>query len=308
VLPWLLAALAIGATRAETPGPAAPGPHTITVGGQPRAYRLYEPRTLDRARPAPLVLVFHGGGGTPEQIERSAGFNALADREGFVVVYPAGYRKSWNDGRGAEAVAAQREQLDDVAFIDALLDEVFARHRIDPRRVYATGISNGAMFSHHVALRLAPRIAAIAPVAGGLPEPLTGGFSAPPGVSVLVINGTDDPLVPYAGGDVTVFGSRRGRVIGAEDTAAKWRTANRCAEAPAAEEVTADPAGGCAATRFTWSGCAPGTSVQLLRINGGGHTWPGGRQFLPQRIVGKACRAPDGATLIWEFFKRHPKP
>lgn len=297
-----------GAANAADDAAAATRLHTIMVGGQQRAYRLRVPDTLDAAKPAPLVLVFHGGGGTPEQIERESRFSELADREGFVVAYPAGYRRSWNDGRGADAVAAQRDGIDDVAFIAALIDEVAASRRIDPKRVYATGISNGAMFSHRLALALAPRIAAIAPVAGGLPQALLASFEPKEPVSVLVVHGSQDPLVPYAGGDVKVMRSTRGRVVGAEESARRWSQRDGCAATPAAEEVAAGLDGGCSVTRLTYAGCTRGTGVVLLRLDEGGHTWPGGSQYLPQRLVGKVCRNLDGAALIWDFLKQHPKP
>jgi len=305
-------AVAIAAGAGAAPAPAddaaaATSGHTIAVGAQARTYRLHVPKGLDAALPAPLVLVFHGGGGTPEQIERESRFSELADREGFVVAYPAGYRRSWNDGRGADAVAAQRDGIDDVAFVAALIDEVSAGRRIDAKRIYATGISNGAMFSHRLALALSPRIAAIAPVAGGLPQALLAGFAPQDPVSVLVVHGTLDPLVPYGGGDVKVLASSRGRVAGAEESARRWAARDGCGATPARDEVAADR-DGCAVTRLGYAGCTRGTGVVLLRLDDGGHTWPGGSQYLPQRLVGKVCRNLDGAALIWDFFKQHPKP
>lgn len=313
---WFCAAtllLASPASRAaESTAAGAPGDtqaRSVKVGSGQRSYRIHVPAALPRDRAVPLVLVFHGGGGTPEQIERESRFSALAAREGFLVAYPAGHRRSWNDGRGAAAVAAQRDDVDDIAFVAALLDDVSARHRVDPKRVFATGISNGAMFSHYVALRLAPRIAAIAAIAGGLPERLASPFSPQGEVAVLIVNGTEDPLVPYGGGDVTVLGSRRGRVVGAEATAARWSEHNRCDVSPAAEQLAErDPGDGCTATHFIYRNCAPGAGVELYRLTGSGHAWPGGSQYVRERQIGKVCRELDGAALVWEFFQRHPKP
>jgi polyhydroxybutyrate depolymerase len=297
------------ASAAERDASGATREHSIEVGGLERTYRLHVARQLDPEQPVPLVLVFHGGGGTPEQIERESRFSALADREGFVVAYPAGYRRSWNDGRGADAVAAQRDGVDDVAFVATLLDDVSAVRRIDPKRVYATGISNGAMFSHRLATRLASRVAAIAPVAGGLPQPLLASFDPQAPVSVLIVNGTLDPLVPYDGGEVRVFARSRGRVAGAQETAQRWSTHDGCSAGPVVEQVADNHAAqGCTTTRITYRNCAHATGVVLLRLNGGGHTWPGGSQYLPERLVGKVCRDVDATALIWDFFKHHPKP
>lgn len=288
---------AIGATEQRT----------LQVGAVQRSYRLHVAKGLDAARPAPLLLVFHGGGGTPEQIERESRFSELADREGFVVAYPAGQRRGWNDGRGSEAIAAQRDGNDDIGFVAALIDELSASLRIDPKRIYATGISNGAMFSHRVALELSPRISAIATVAGGLPQPLLARFDPQAPVSALIVHGTLDPLVPYGGGEVKVLARARGNVVGAEETARQWATRDGCGVTPLVQPV-ADRADGCTVTRLVYPNCGHATSVVLLRLDGGGHTWPGGSQYLPERLVGKVCRHVDGTALIWDFLQRHSKP
>jgi len=288
---------AIGATEQRT----------LQVGAVQRSYRLHVGTGLDSARPAPLLLVFHGGGGTPQQIERESRFSELADREAFVVAYPEGQRRGWNDGRNSEAIAAQRDGSDDIGFVAALIDELSASLRIDPKRIYATGISNGAMFSHRVALELSPRIAAIATVAGGLPQPLLARFDPQAPVSALIVHGTLDPLVPYGGGEVNVLARARGSVAGAEETARRWAAHDGCGATPLVQPV-ADPAGVCTVTQLVHPSCGHATSVVLLRLDGGGHTWPGGSQYLPEGLVGKVCRHVDGTALIWEFLQRHPKP
>ena len=288
---------AIGATEQRT----------LQVGAVQRSYRLHVGMGVDSARPAPLLLVFHGGGGTPQQIERESRFSELADREALVVAYPEGQRRGWNDGRDSQAIAAQRDGSDDLGFVAALIDELSASLRIDPKRIYATGISNGAMFSHRVALELSPRIAAIATVAGGLPQPLLARFDPQAPVSALIVHGTLDPLVPYGGGEVKVLARARGSVAGAEETARQWAAHDGCGATPLVQPV-ADPPGGCIVTRLVYPSCGHATSVVLLRLDGGGHTWPGGSQYLPERLVGKVCRHVDGTSLIWEFLQRHPKP
>ncbi|MCP9915872.1 alpha/beta hydrolase family esterase [Cyanobium sp. ATX 6F1] len=149
---------------------------TIKVGALSRTYYLHRPPGLPKNKSAALVLVFHGGGGTALQIERHSGFSELADREGFLVAYPEGVGRSWNDGRDAAGIAAQRDRVDDLGFMAALVDDVARVHPLDPKRVYAAGISNGGIFSHALGARLSTRIAAIAPVAGGLAEPYSFSF------------------------------------------------------------------------------------------------------------------------------------
>jgi polyhydroxybutyrate depolymerase len=276
---------------------------SISAGGRERTYRLYVPPALPRDVPSALVFVFHGGYGEGASAERLTSFDDLADREAFVVAYPDGWGKHWNDGRGVEAFDSQRAKVDDVEFVARLIDAISAVHPIDPGRVFATGISNGAIFSHVLAVRLADRIAAVAPVAGGLAEPLRSAFRPSRPVSVLVINGTEDPLVPYSGGAVSRV---HGRVVGAEETARLWAQADGC-RSDAARDAPTATVGGCRTVRERWTGGPNETEVVLDTIEGGGHTWPGGPQYLPRLLIGRACPEPDATREIWEFFRAHPR-
>jgi polyhydroxybutyrate depolymerase len=276
---------------------------SISSQGRERTYRLYVPVTLPRDAAAPLVFVFHGGDGNGASAERLTGFDDLADREKFVVAYPDGWGKHWNDGRNVDAFDSFHDRVDDVAFVSQLIDAITAAHRIDSRRVYATGISNGAIFSNFLGARLAERIAAIAPVAGGLAEPVRPGFHPARPVSALIVNGTEDPLVPYDGGAVS---RTHGRVTGAEETARLWAEADGCRRDAAPEApTTAD--GGCRTRRSRWTAGREGSEVVLDTIEGGGHTWPGGPQYLPRLLIGRACPQPDATKEIWEFFRAHPR-
>lgn len=280
---------------------------SITVDGRVRTYLLHIPPQGDSPRPMPLVLAFHGGGGQGPGMERLTRFDAIADREGFLVAYPDGVKRGWNDERGDAADLLERGNVDDVAFVAALLDAIAREHAVDVRRIFATGMSNGAIFCNLLGDRLAPRIAAIAPVAGGLAAPLEASFAPARPVSVLLINGTKDPLVPYAGG--FVVNRRRGEVVGAERTARLWAARDGCAAEPRAARLPdTDPTDGCVARETTWAGGTGGAEVTLLTIEGGGHTWPGGAQYLPRGIIGRVCRDFDASERIWAFFAAHPKP
>lgn len=286
-----------------------PEPHTVArtieAGGRTRTYRLHIPPAL--VRPAPVLLAFHGGGGNSRFMEREGGFDALSDREGFLVAYPDGVEGNWNDGREVPGSKAHRERVDDVGFVRALIDQVSRAHPVDPRRVFATGISNGGFFSHYLAANLSDRIAAIAAVAGGIADPFPGTFHPAHPVSVLIVHGVEDPLVPYAGGEVRVLGSRRGRGLPAEEAARQWAAADGCRATPSEERLPdRDPSDGCRVVRRAWTGGRGGTAVVLLRIEGGGHTWPSGIQYLPPSLVGRVCRD-VGAADLWEFLKAHPK-
>jgi polyhydroxybutyrate depolymerase len=278
-------------------------PHTIEVDGITRSYHLHVPSAVGPT-PAPLVLVFHGGGGTGPGTERLTRFTALADREGFLVAFPEGVEKNWNDGREFTSSRAHRDHVDDVAFVAVLIDAIGRAHAVDPRRVYATGISNGGIFSHYLAAHLSARIAAIAPVVGGIADPPDAWLRPEQPVSVLMLQGTRDPLVPYHGGAVA-FG--RGKIIDTEEAARRWAALNGGRE-PVREPLPADGKDRCGGLRTIYPGGRDGSEVTLVRLDGGGHTWPGGAQYLPELLIGRVCRDFDATVLIWDFFKTHPKP
>ncbi len=303
VSPRLLAlpfALAAAAFVHATPAPRA-AEHLLTSGGRARSFLLYAPSGIRAGRTYPLVLVFHGGGGTAEGMEKLTRFDSLAERETFFVAYPEAVGRHWNDGREVESFESYREKVDDVAFVEAVIGAIAGEHPIDPARVYATGLSNGAIFVQDLALRLSSRIAAIASVAGGVPEPLRHGFRPARPVSALLFHGTADPLVPFEGGAISLG---RGRVLGAEETARLWASVDGCPPDP---ETTAPAAqeNGCRRTRERWTGGRDRTEVVLDALEGGGHTWPGGPQYAPRILIGRVCPEPDATSAIWEFFRAH---
>ena len=184
---------------------------TIEFGGLKRQYRLHLPTT--RAEHPALVVVLHGGGGTAHQMERFCGFSQLADQQGIVVLYPDGYDKGWNDLRAGDFNSAHQRNLDDVGFINAAVTRTVQDHQIDLKRIYATGISNGGFMCARLAIEASNRYAAIAPVAAGLPIATPPDLILPQPVSVMIVQGTRDPLVPFAGGQVTAFNSKRGQIL-----------------------------------------------------------------------------------------------
>jgi polyhydroxybutyrate depolymerase len=311
---WLFAAV-VAAPFAHAAGVPTAGDHDsrLTHDGRVRTYRLHVPPGADARSPAPLVVVLHGGGGNAVRTQRlmHRGFERLADRDRFFVVYPEGIDHHWNDGRTGEETgwSAQRDNVDDVGFIAALLDKLGAELPVDPRRVYVTGISNGAMMSQRLGCELAGRLAAIAPVAGTMPQALAPTCKPARALPVLMVLGMDDPLVPYAGGEVH-FGRRQlGRVLSAADTVDFWVRQDRCAASPErADEPDRDPRDGTRVRREAYSGCRDGADIVLYSVEGGGHAWPGGEQYLPAVIVGRSSRDIDATEIIWDFFRRHVAP
>lgn len=312
---WVLTLLAVvlctGRTLTAEVADLNPRAHTkaqtLQVGNLQRTYYVHVPAGMPEGKLLPVVMMFHGGGGTAAYAERESRFSDLADREGFLAVYPEGVDKSWNDGRGHEFIPAQRQHVDDVGFVAAMLDQLAKNYPVDTRRIYATGISNGGIFSHYLGLKLSQRIAAIAPVAGGISVAQAENFKPQRPVSVLIIHGKSDPLVPYNGGDITVLGARRGKIISTEAAVKIWVEIDGCQGEPAKETLALkDRQDGCSAERMTYRRGKAGTEVSLLTIVGGGHTWPGGIQYLPENIVGKLCHDLNASKVIWEFFVQHP--
>lgn len=295
-------------------GTLARGDHerTLRIEGIERYYVVHVPPG-EPARAMPVVLAFHGGGGNARQFQRSAGLDEVADREGFLVVYTAGTGPrrdrllTWNAGVDCCGLAHERE-MDDVAFTRAVVEDLARAARIDRSRVFATGHSNGAMMAYRVAVEAPDLVAAIAPVGGAMQ---LGDLTPRSPVPVLHIHSVDDPRAPYEGGLGPPFPLTDNRVRHAavEGGLARWRAANRCTDEPVVAERRPDGGGtdasGHRAEHLVWSDCASGVPVELWRMHGPGHAWPGaevGR--LQERIVGEGTTVLSAAEEAWRFFQR----
>jgi polyhydroxybutyrate depolymerase len=303
---WLFALFAGGLVAFTTCSPVrAQEQWSLTHDGHQRTFLVHVPAGVSKQKPSPLVFVFHGGGGDGEKIARLTHFDKEADREGFIAVFPDGLYKHWNDGRSPDVSQEHQENIDDVGFIGAIIDTLRKVYAIDACRIFATGISNGGFFSHYLAAKRSDLFSAIAPVSGGIAIPFDKTFRPLHPVSVLIIQGTEDPLVPYNGGGV--MGGRHGSFISTDETVHRWVNSNGCMGDQSVERLPdRDPEDGCTEVVSRWTSCTDRTEVELLRIEGGGHTWPGGSQYLPQLLIGKVCRDFDATEEIWKFFQNHP--
>jgi polyhydroxybutyrate depolymerase len=218
------------------------------------------------------------------------------------VAYPDGVNRHWNDGRGVGRFRAQREDVDDVGFLTALADTLAGQLGLDPARAYATGVSNGAMMCYRLALEASERFCAIAPVAGAMPESLGQRQGPKRPVSVLAVNGTLDPLVPWQGGGVGLR-AKRGRVMSVPASVEFWARANGCSTGDTVWLEDDDPGDGIRVWRENRPGGREGSEVVLYGVEGGGHTWPGGEGR--PRAFGRRARDFEATSVIWEFFSRH---
>lgn len=301
-----LAALLVLAATACRRNLAAPGDlrGTLAHGGRERTYLYRLPPPGVDQRPRPLVLALHGARGDGASQERLSGLSALADREGIIAVYPDGIDRSWNDGRGTTESAKQG--VDDIGFLSTLIDHFIAGHGADPRRVYVMGMSNGAMMSHRAGCELSTKVAAIGAVTGLFPEALSAACAPARPVPVMMIYGLEDPLMPYAGGELPLGAG--GRVLSAADSRARWAAIDRCPAPHTRPVPDAAPDDGTTARSEEHLACAGGAEVVMISVEGGGHTWPGGWQYLGERVIGRTSRDVDATAALWRFFQRHALP
>ncbi len=275
---------------------------TILVGNTQREYVLHLPKNYKAGKVMPLVMIFHGGGGNHKQVQRYIGMDSIADKENFITVYPNGINKQWNDGRKFnESISAN----DDVQFINRLLDTLVKNYAIDSSRIFATGISNGGFFSIYLSYKMSKRLLAVAPVCASIPERLWKEFYLSKPVSILIMNGTKDPLVKYAGGPVgNKLTGERGYSMHTDSTVQRYIMVNHTATTPITEYIPdKNKRDQCTAVKYLYTGGLNNTKVCLVKINNGGHTLPGASQYLPKFIIGRVCNDFNGNEMIWEFFK-----
>jgi polyhydroxybutyrate depolymerase len=284
--------------------PAEPAAGTLVVGGVERHYIYVLPASYDATMPIPVVFVFHGAGSNGASLEKSLGFTQQQGRRYFLAVYPDGLDKVWNGGR-SQPTSLDSARSDDVGFISALIDALSGRYSIDPRRIYATGSSNGAMFCDTLALRLSERIAAIGPVNGNLSPSVINRYQPGHSVSVISFNGTADPFVPYNGD-----ADPGHRLLSTPDTIAFWVRMDSCDPSPRVTNFPrAAPDDGTAVKCFDFRGGRENTEVAAYVISEGGHTWPGYHTDPTwAKTAGKTAMSVDATDAILDFFEKHPKP
>lgn len=267
----------------------------IVSSGQEREYLLYVPNSYDPAKPTPLVISIHAAALWPATQREASHWNKVADEHGFIVVYPSGTgilpSRIWLLEPDAELSA-------NVRFISELIDTLEAAYNIDPTRIYVNGFSNGGAMAFALSCTLSDRIAAVGTVAAAQDQRPWSWCADPRPVPMIAFHGTADPIVPYGGGkkwtsprpfpSVTMW-------------AANWARRNRCGPNPGASTVATD------VTRLAYTDCADDATVELYTVQGGGHSWPGGKP-LPRWMVGRTSRSVDATRLMWTFFTKYRLP
>lgn len=293
-------------TTARTSMPSAAA-ETMLVDGRKRTFHVYVPPSLQgKLVGAPLVIVCHGGGGTGLGSERNLGMDAMSAQFGFVVVYPDGIERHWHDGR-----PKANPEVDDVHFISVLIDKLVSQYQLDPKRVFACGISNGGIFSNYLALHLANKIRAVASIAGDIATPEENSLPSNP-VSIMLIHGTDDSFVPINGGPLghpELSKAAGGSVLSHSDTVNRWI---RYDGGAVSHEFAGIPAGSYSMVGRRVSRVATpasitnyitrsGARVSDVIVEHGGHTWPG-HPIQLFGLDGVTAMNFDASKLISEFF------
>lgn len=287
-----------------------------TVNG--RRYTVHLPHTYNAKTPLPVVIVFHGLGMNGASVRGLSAMDITAERNGFITVYPDAIAGRWNDG------VQPRSTTDDVGFISEMIDAIQRKFRIDSRRVYACGISNGGFFVERLACEISNKIAAIGVVSASGGDAVCARCNTHRGMPIVFFLGTEDPLIPREGetkelgklgealglADLGVKSlsstvAKAGGLMSANDVAEFWARNNGASAHPREEALPDhDTRDGCKVKRETYSGTSP---VVVYTIEGGGHSWPGGMGFVAQDIIGRTCNDISASDIMWQFFQYHSR-
>ncbi len=267
--------------------------------GRSRTYYLYTPTSYHSHRPMPLVLVLHGHGGSGRSIAHVSRFNNLAEQQGFIVAYPDGIDQEWS------LRANSQTHVDDVSFVNTLIDHLQQIRNIDSHRIYVTGFSKGAILAQALACKLPDKIAAFGSVAGALPARLKPNCQPRTSVSMLMINGTRDQSVHYQGDGDT---QERGALISVPATVNFWRTHDGCPSSAQIRQIPDSRSRDFKVKIARYSSCKSGSEVLLASVVGGGHFWPGGASsdVSINRLNNKLGF--NASKTTWNFFQRHSLP
>lgn len=263
----------------------------LNVDSISTTYRLHLPKGYSPTKKYPLVVNFHGLGADAMDHEYYCQMDKVADKEGFIVVYPQSNHKGWNVGYGLRSYT---DGPDDIRYFNLLLDTLERDFSIDKNRIYSTGVSLGGSLSYRVACDMSIRVAAIASVSGLMTDSTYTHCNPIRHVPILHIHGTRDHLMRYKGMDQT---------FSAEETVKLWAFKNKCENKPDTIQIpNRNKSDHTTAMLIKYLNCESGSEVWFYKIIKGGHTWPGAaKQF---KLMGKKNKDFNGSEAIWEFFER----
>jgi polyhydroxybutyrate depolymerase len=273
-----------------------------------RTWLTYLPSDYSEDISYPLIIALHGGGGNARQLMNNTRkrFNQLADEENFIVVYPQGVKKSWNDNHERDQNGyARKKNIDDVGFIEKMITKLEANYSINSEAIFACGISNGGLMSQTLAMELPEKIKAIGLVASNFGKNQIEKLDTNQPFSIIVIHGEDDPVFPYNEGEIGVFNKPRGKVLGVNKTIDYMLNLNGNSTEPLISEIENTTNDNCNSEHLKYPNFENSMlKVELINVSGGGHTWPGAKeQRLITRIVGVTTQDFSACDKLWVFFK-----
>jgi polyhydroxybutyrate depolymerase len=309
----------------QPPAQAQDAQEEVEVNDHTRTFVVHLPQGYDSQQHYPLVILLHGLDQDAAEMARLTHFNEFADRDSIIAVYPNALRGRWNLGAGEprpyrrgpyrgpriygpgypppgprpepgeRREGAPRSQ--DIQFLNRMLDKLATHYSVDTRRIYATGLGEGGFMALRMGCSMADRVAAIAVVGAAMPRMLNCVPSRP--VPALLMNGTDDPIVPYDGGR---YKDGLLHLLSAEDSAKEWARLNHCSAKPSESKLPSLKEGGKDTRVYIFDDCQENAQVALYSVKGGGHTWPGGEQYMTEKEVGKTSNALNANETIWSFL------
>lgn len=266
----------------------------LSIDGIARTYALHVPTGAKGAMP--LLIALHGGGGNGLQMERSTRFSELADREKFVVAYPDGLGRQWNDGERETASTTS----DDIGFMRAMIADIRKLANIDSTRVFATGMSNGAAMSSRMGCEMSDVIRGIAPVSNTMKVDIAAACKPSKPIAVIEFHGTEDHIVPYKGGEIVLLGRGRGHVISTKKFSEFWAKQDGCNADPTSTKLPDVAHDNTVVTKHEFQHCK--VPVVFYSIAGGGHAWPKGMERKFRVVPSVESHQVDATETIWQFF------
>ena len=277
--------------------------------GYERTWLTIIPKDYSDKKSYPLVIALHGGGGTAKQLMNNTRrrFNQLANQDGFIVVYPQGVKKSWNDNNKRDTNGfARKENIDDVGFIEKMIEQLESKYKINNNATFVCGISNGGLMSQTLAMDLPNKFKAVGMVASNFGKIQIDESTSVSPFSILFIHGINDPVFPYNEGVIEVFNTNRGNVLGIQKSIYYMCNLNgNSKDTTLTSFENSDIKDECTSEKIIYPNPDnPSLRIELIKVNGGGHTWPGAKeQRLIKRIVGKTTQDFNACDALWEFFK-----
>lgn len=271
----------------------------LTVDNLSRSFLLYKPKGYNNAGKLPVLFVNHGGQSTSQGMMAVADFRTLADQEKFLLIYPQGYQNTWNDGR---PTTANQLGVDDVNFFRQVSNYAVSNLSADNSKIYVTGLSSGGFMAARLGCELSDRIAAIAVVGASSEQGVYNNCNPNHIMPTIVIQGTDDPFVPFNGG--VVLPGAGGVAVSHNDAVSKWVAVNSCSITPVTTNIPDSANDGTIIIKSDYKRTDKTSEVIGYKVNNGGHTWPQGLQYQSVSVIGKTTQNMNANQVIWTFFKQ----